>query len=614
MSRMFDLWTPLAALAATFTGPGYLAYPNAKVPPPDPPSTDQTTPTNDATEKLGPSSLEARQPQPQKSECDRCERNVLREYAVQCPGCTKLYCSHRCLDDSADFHLRYCTNPLRPLTTADKLADAAFEDMFSDDPQTNDDYFFTRVTTPDDKTRLFGLYQGILKYHDVKPSTLHEWRLSGTMVENIKALYEPMPTSNRGGYYPWFLQHLDIFEPHPSALVDVSPRHLCESCGVSARVRCAACKKVWYCSKKCQESDWGGHRVNCNPGRPITSADHLNAAVHRRKLPDDLDILSDYGFTRVDEAGGKILLDVYRILFEEGVRSRDLHQWKNSGTLLEEVEKVLRRLEQWKTSRVLGWFEGHRYAFDPTMPVHKHDEEDIFERIKAAQVQLWNKVGDFPSHNHDEICSNINNRWPREKGIFFLFRSMLGICHPAPEFDSWVSLGFCACQDESEEGFLGFTYQMLANRCSYDEFFTAYTNSNLIQLLDGRELRGRRIIHPYLEDVLAGSPAAIKSVWFLKQHVQCSGSGRPALPPSVEVDYGFMNCTSDSEYQDLKILYKSIFEKRHANPLQLHEACVSGSLYEYVLGLFPEMKKKKNRAKKFQRLLRNMYPLQMLEV
>jgi hypothetical protein len=62
--------------------------------------------------------------------------------------------------------------------------------MFPDDPQTNEDYFFNHVRTPEDKTHLLGLYAGILKYHDVGPSTLHEWRLSGTMVENIKALYE----------------------------------------------------------------------------------------------------------------------------------------------------------------------------------------------------------------------------------------------------------------------------------------------------------------------------------------------------------------------------------------------------------------------------------------
>ncbi|KAJ6457953.1 hypothetical protein C8R45DRAFT_561386 [Mycena sanguinolenta] len=481
--------------------------------------------------------------------------------------------------------------------------------MFPDDPQTNEDYFFTRVRTPHDKTFLFGLYIGVLKFHDVKPSTLHEWRLSGTMVENIKALYEPLPAANRGGYYPWFLQHLDIFEPHSNALIAVSPRHPCESCGVSARVRCSGCQKVWYCSKKCQESDWGGHLVNCNPGRPITSADHLRAAVHRRKLPDDLNILSDYGFTRVDEVGSKILLDVYRVVFDEGVRSRDIHQWKNSGNLLQEVEKVLRRLESWKTYSVLRWFEDHRYAFDPTMAVPKHDDQNQLGILKAAQVQLWNEVGDFPSHIHDEIHSHIINTWPRAKGNFFFFRSALGTGHPGPELDTWLHFGFCACQDESEEGFLGLTYRMLASYCSYDEFFTAYTNSNIIQLLDAKGPRGRRMIHPYLEGVLSGSPVVFKSVWMLKQYLGCSRSGGSDLPRSVEVDYGFVNCTTESEHQDLKDLYTNIFEKPHTNPLQLHEACVSGSLYEYVVGLFPEIKKKKNRAKKFQRLLRNMYPL-----
>jgi hypothetical protein len=124
------------------------------------------------------------------SACDGCGHDISRATALKCPGCSDLYCSQSYLENLADWHVRYCTNPRRPLTTADNLVTATFEDMFPDDPQTNEDYFFNRVRTPHDKTYLFGLYIGILKYHDVKPSTLHEWRLSGTMVENIKALYE----------------------------------------------------------------------------------------------------------------------------------------------------------------------------------------------------------------------------------------------------------------------------------------------------------------------------------------------------------------------------------------------------------------------------------------
>ncbi|KAJ7347240.1 hypothetical protein DFH08DRAFT_1080307 [Mycena albidolilacea] len=379
------------------------------------------------------------------------------------------------------------------------------------------------------------------------------------MVENIKALYEPMPLVIGAVIIPGS-SNISIYSNHPPILSSPFLRVI------------SAHPAVYRPGKKCQQDDWGGHIIDCRPGRPITSADHLRAAVHRKRLPQDLEIMSDYGFTRVGELDGRILLDVYQVLFEEGVHPRDVHQWNIAGNLLEEVEKVLRRLEGWKTFRILRWFEEHLYVFDPTIAVGdlKHEEEQA-ARIRVAQVVLWNAVGDFTSQDHDEISLTVNTRWPRERANFF-FRSMLGLCHPSPELDLWVHFGFCACHDESEEQFLSFTYGML--------------------LLDAKGLRGRRIIHPYLEDLLSGSPVMLKSAWFLKKHVQYTKSVRSDLIPSVRVDYGFMNCTSDREYQDLKDLDKKIFERRYTNPLELHQACVSGSLYDYVLGLFPEMKGK----------------------
>ncbi|KAJ6554358.1 hypothetical protein B0H19DRAFT_1220477 [Mycena capillaripes] len=549
-------------------------------------------------------------PQMSYVECLGCINEIAPGFGVQCPGCTHhdaLYCSEYCLEARADTHARRCENPRRPLTTADTLTAAAYGDMFPEDPQTNEDYFFTRARTTNDKTHLLGLYIGIIKIHEVNPSKLHGWRTSGTMVENIKALYEDIPAGSRGGYYAWFLKNVDIFEPRSTALVSLAPRHLCGSCGVSANVRCSACKKVWYCSQNCQQKDWPSHLVDCDPGRPITSADHLRAAAHRRKLfPDDLEKLSDYGFTRVDEVGGKMLLDVYRVVFDEGVRSRDLQKWKDSGLLLVEVEKLLRRLETWKTHTVMPWFERHRHALDPALPVP--EDKTPARKLEAAIVELWKKVGDFPSQNMDEISLAMRTRWSPKRMEFFSFRAMLPeVGHPAPSMEIWVTFGFCACHDESEESFLGITYKILAGRCSYDEFCTAYETYTIIQLLDAKELRGRRMLLPYLEDALSGPTR--KSVWYLKQHTQDQESARSSMVPALHVDYGFMNCTSETEYQDLKAMYKGIFERRDANPLKLHEACVSGALYEYALGLFPELKNKKNRAKKFKRLMKNPYPL-----
>lgn len=263
----------------------------------------------------------------------------------------------------------------------------------------------------------------------------------------------------------------------------------------------------------------------------------------------------------------------------------------------------------------MGWFAAHRGAFDPAMDVPKDNDGELrmVKEINSAQVKLWNEVGDFPSQNRDEIWSVIKNNWPKERAEFFYFRSLLGACHPGPDMREWTHFGFCACHDESEEQFLDLTYKILANRCSFEAFFTAWNTSKLTELRDANGLRGRRIALPYLEDVLSGAPRQFRSVWSLKELVQNTQSSRSHIVPSITVDYGFMNCKSDSEYQDLRDLYKCIFERRDANPLKLHEACLSESLYEYVLGLIPELKKKKNRAKKFQRLLRNIYPLPNLD-
>ncbi|KAJ7653737.1 hypothetical protein DFH06DRAFT_1204569 [Mycena polygramma] len=497
-------------------------------------------------------------------DCDGCSLDFARESAVRCPGCSALYCSQRCLENMADFHLILCKNPQRELTTAHKLTAAAFDDMFPDDPQTNEDYFFNRARTTEDRINLFGLYIGILKHDEVKPSTLHQWRISGTMVENIKGLFANIPPGARGGYYPWFIKNLDIFEPRPSALISLSPRHICASCGVSASVRCSACRKVWYCSKSCQQKEWPGHL----------------------KVPLDQETQSDYGFTRVDEVGGKVLLDVYRVVFEEGVRPRDLHKWKTSGGLLKEMESLLSGLADWKTCKFMQWFNTHRFALDP--------KDSIVSRMQAAQVELWNTVGDFPSQNVDEIYSALRD-WPEQRRNFFLFRSLFGLCHPGPDMDYWK--------------FLMATYQMLVEYCPYDEFFKAYDASSITELLDGRGLRGRRMALPYLEDVLSGSPRVFKSVWYLKQHVQDMNSVRSDMEPSVHADYGFMNCTSEEEYQDLR---GPIFNNLRASRCQSAEAPRGlhiGIAFRLCGGIRPRAEEKEEQAKKLRRLLQNMYPL-----
>lgn len=38
----------------------------------------------------------------------------------------------------------------------------------------------------------------------------------------------------------------------------------CTWCKVQANLRCSRCRKVFYCSQKCQKAHWSKHKQTCN--------------------------------------------------------------------------------------------------------------------------------------------------------------------------------------------------------------------------------------------------------------------------------------------------------------------------------------------------------------
>ena len=76
------------------------------------------------------------------------------------------------------------------------------------------------------------------------------------------------------------------------------------------------------------------------------------------------------------------------------------------------------------------------------------------------------------------------------------------------------------------------------------------------------------------------------------------------MRPSVVADYGFMNCRNDSERRQLKRVYKAFFDSRDGDPLALHEAAIKGNIHGYVSKVVQGL-----RDPKFQRLMKNLYPL-----
>ena len=174
--------------------------------------------------------------------------------------------------------------------------------------------------------------------------------------------------------------------------------------------------------------------------------------------------------------------------------------------------------------------------------------------------------------------------------------SVLSTC-PPPEADIWVSFGYCVCRTKHEEEQLANAYRQLVCQCSFQQICQAFSSDGLLSLMlktsssNGLHSQIWEIISVNVsEETIAGITDILttdlfhtKSVWYLKQCV-CSEHGFVDGSLShfeVINDYGFGDC-SEEERQQLMQLYKFYLDLKRSNPLELHEAFLSGQTYEYL--------------------------------
>lgn len=383
--------------------------------------------------------------------------------------------------------------------------------------------------------------------------------------------------------------------------------------------RCTGCKKAWYCSQVCQKEQWRRHIFDCNPKRPIATVYYLSRACFEDLIPVHVQTRRDFGFEKAKElVGGRaqsmllgLWIGVFRYL---DVPEKEVQKWQAEGRMVEAVKAEFARIPPQAQGGYFQWFLEHQNILDGSSADKKKAEESVKLASTDAIRRAWIQTGGSPSDSVETIHATVNALPDHVQACHQFYRLLAFGTYPGPNVHHWMSFGFVAAMHQAEEIRLSGAYRELVGRCSFVEFCAAYDGSTMLDLAEAHGVYMTRGLTSssatFLRDVMSASPRRFKSVWYLKQYIDRLLCAEPSAPPviphqAVHADYGLMNCRDTAEEKLLDELYRKYFAHAHANPLDLHKACIRGALVDYIGGFV----KLKPRTAMYKRLLENAYPL-----
>jgi hypothetical protein len=389
----------------------------------------------------------------------------------------------------------------------------------------------------------------------------------------------------------------------------------CYSCYNMTSRNCSICGKGLFCSELCQEKRSGSHLFTCTK-RPLTSADYLYRCIGDDVLPEDEDVLEDFGFNQLTSFADKCkLLGLYKGLYLSEIAEEDVHKWQVEGTLVENIKEFFYQIPETHRGGYFPWFLKNTHILERRVTGKESTENMVMTFYDQARSYLDSE----DQHNYQ----NLKELKPEAKAhCYHMLAGVLHMAHPHPIEYNWYTFGFCTCHGERSENSLGGLYQQLlvgeklfedvnhmanwhpphkAQTATFTEFWQSYQSGTLIQLMDSKGLKQSRSCFPFLEEFLSVPPSGPQpSVWDLKQFIAINDPAEYPPIPALKVDYGFMNCRDFEETCILMEIYKRLLQD--ADPLELHRACLAGKLFVF--------------AQKFhamdeghKRLMENFYPL-----
>ncbi|KAM3151938.1 hypothetical protein ABEW05_007674 [Botrytis cinerea] len=388
----------------------------------------------------------------------------------------------------------------------------------------------------------------------------------------------------------------------------------CYTCYRVTSRQCSICNKDFFCSESCETETNGSHLFTCAK-RPLTSADYLFRNIVEDTIPNEGDVLEDFGFNCLTSFADHCkLLGLYKGLWLGGVPVEDIHKWQVEGTLIANIKKYFYQIDEAYRGGHFPWFLGNLHILERPLTQQESTQNMLATFYDQAQIYL---------DKEDQHKQPIQLEPEAKMLCYELLAMALHMACPNPIQKNWYNFGFCTCDDEQEEGALGGLYNrlILGNKlfddlrgnsqhmvygtapltATFTEFWHAYESGTLIKLMDSKGLKETRSRFRFLEQFLSVPPSGPQpSIWSLKQFVAIDNPAEFLPSPTLEVDYGFINCQTFEEICILLEIYKRLLKV--ANPLALHEACLDGRLFEFA-NWFHDM------DESHRRLMRNLYPL-----
>lgn len=170
-------------------------------------------------------------------------------------------------------------------------------------------------------------------------------------------------------------------------------------------------------------------------------------------MPQDEDVLKEFGFNNVPFGDRTYLLGVYQGLYRSGnFSAEDIHEWRVGGILVDKIKEFYYTIPENSRGQYFPWYLKNFNVLERPMTKDEAEQKSIATFYDKARPFL-----DVEDRN-----KTARDLKPEAKGTSYnLLAEMLLRFTPNPTEINWHSFGFVTCRGEREESLLLDLYQLL---------------------------------------------------------------------------------------------------------------------------------------------------------